>query len=307
MKKWVYPVEKTIRQVIYYSNKQPIPIRDVAESLIALEDIIRQSPAVLEAMFPGTHILHVEVYIDHLKSDSLLADVAVKFVFGSHSKLDEFIFNTRERIGMDELMNDPNLLSTILLIMILIGGAYYLGRNTTASPEKKATIEANNNTIIQIGAGLVNLEAEDFKTIIDSAIKDKDKLAENAVKLVKPAKRDQDATITFNNNEELRIKNGSVRAMSSSIEESEEEPDIEDFENIQLEIRATDLDSSKQGWGTVIPELHSRRIRMQLDPFIKPIDLRNKETIRGNITVVFGYDKSRNRIPKLVFLREIVD
>lgn len=300
-------MELTVHQQIYYSNKELVPIKDVAESLLALEAIIRQSPDVLEAMFPGTKIQSVEIYINELKSDSIWEDVVVKFIFGSQKKFDEFIANARERIGMDNIMNNPQLLSSIILVMILSGGAYYLGKDKSATPEQKATIEANNNTIIQIGAGMVDLSTEDFKAIIDSAIKDKEKLAKNAIKVVNPAKRDPEASITFNDNEELRIQNESVKAMPRFVQEPEDEEYIEDYKNIELEIRAIDLDSTKRGWAVVVPDLHKRRVRLQLDPTVSPEDLLDKRKVNANVTVIFGYDKEYNKIPKLVFLREIIE
>ena len=63
-------------------------------------------------------------------------------------------------------MNNQQLLSSIVLVMILSGGAYYLGKDKSATPQQKATLEANNNTIIQIGAGMVELSSKDFKTIL---------------------------------------------------------------------------------------------------------------------------------------------
>lgn len=299
-------MELTVHQQIYYSNKELVPIKDVAESLLALEAIIRQSPDVLEAMFPGTKIQSVEVYINELKSDSIWEDVVVKFIFGNQKKFDEFIASVRERIGMDNIMNNPQLLSSIILVMILSGGAYYLGKDKSATPEQKATIEANNNTIIQIGAGMVDLSAEDFKAIIDSAIKDKEKLAKNAIKVVNPAKRDPEASITFNDNKELRIQNESVKAMPRFVQEPEDEEYIEDYNNIDLEIRAIDLDSTKRGWAVVVPDLHKRRVRLQLDPTVSPEDLLDKRKVNANVTVIFGHDKEYNKIPKLVFLREII-
>lgn len=299
-------MQLTVHQQIYYSNKELVPIKDIAESLLALEAIIRQSPDVLEAMFPGTKIQSVEVYINELKSDSIWEDVIVKFIFGNQQKFDEFIANVRERIGMDNIMNNPQLLSSIILVMILSGGAYYLGKDKSSTPEQKATIEANNNTIIQIGAGMVELDADDFKAIIEGAIKDKDKLAKNAVKVVNPAKRDPNATITFNDNSDLRVSNESVKAMPRSVQEPEEEEYVEDFKNIELEIRAIDLDSTKRGWAVVVPELHKRRVRLQLDPIVDPEDLLDKRKVNANVTVIFGHDKDYNKIPKLVFLREII-
>lgn len=300
-------MELIVHQQIYYSNKELVPIKDVAESLLALEAIIRQSPDVLEAMFPGTKIQSVEIYINELKSDSIWEDVVVKFIFGSQKKFDEFIASARERIGMDNIMNNPQLLSSIILVMILSGGAYYLGKDKSATPEQKATIEANNNTIIQIGAGMVDLSSEDFKAIIDSAIKDKEKLAKNAIKVVNPAKRDPEANITFNDNEELRIQNESVKAMPRFVQEPEDEEYIEDYKNIELEIRAIDLDSTKRGWAVVVPYLHKRRVRLQLDPTVSPEDLLDKRKVNANVTVIFGHDKEYNKIPKLVFLREIIE
>ncbi|WP_417685001.1 hypothetical protein [Pseudidiomarina gelatinasegens] len=299
-------MELTVHQQIYYSNKELVPIKDVAESLLALEAIIRESPDVLEAMFPGTKIQSVEVYINELKSDSIWEDVVVKFIFGNQQEFDEFIVNLRERIGMDNIMNNPQLLSTIIVVMILSGGAYYLGKDKSATPEQKATIEANNNTIIQIGAGMVDLSAQDFKAIIDSAIKDKEKLAKNAVKVVNPAKRDPEASITFNGIEELRIQKESVKAMPRDIQEPEDEEYIEDYNNIELEIRAIDLDSTKRGWAVVVPDLHKKRVRLQLDPTVNPEDLFDKRKVNANVTVIFGHDKEFKKIPKLVFLREII-
>lgn len=299
-------MELTVHQQIYYSNKELVPIKNVAESLLALEAIIRQSPDVLEAMFPGTKIQSVEIYINELKSDSIWEDVVIKFIFGNQQKFDEFIANVRERIGMDNIMNNPQLLSSIILVMILSGGAYYLGKDKSASPQQKATIEANNNTIIQIGAGMVELNSEDFKAIIDSAIKDKDKLAKNAIKVVNPAKRDPEASITFNRNEELRINNESVKAMPRSIQEPEDEEFIEDYKNIELEIRAIDLDSTKRGWAVVVPDFHKKRVRLQLDPTVDPEDLFDKRKVNADVTVIFGHDKEYNKVPKLVFLREII-
>ena len=216
----------------------------------------------------------------------------------------------QQALGIEKIMNkNPNFLSTIIVAMILVGGAYYLGKSSSPSnKEAKATLEANNNTIIQIGAGMVDMTAEELTKIVVSAIKDKEKLAENSLRVVKPAKLDPNATITFNEDPNIKISNASVRAMPEYSSKHEPEEDtIEDFHDVTLEIRAIDLDSAKRGWAVVAPSIHKRRVKLQLDPTIKPMDLKNKLSINGHITVVWGADKQGNRIPKLIFLREILD
>lgn len=296
-------MEVTVHQQIYYSNKKRVPIKDVAESLLALESIIHQSPDILEAMLPGIRIDAVEVFIEELKSDSIWEEFAIRFIFGSQQEFDEFVFNARER-GMDFIKNN-NLLSAIIIAMVLSGGSYYLGKDKTSKPDQKTIIEANNNTIIQIGANLVELQAEDFKAIIEGAISNKEKLAKDAASFVKPAKLDPTANITFNGNSDLQISSESIRAMPSNLNELEEEEFIQDFTNIDLEIRAFDLDSSKRGWAVIIPILHQKRIPLKLDPTVSPEDLLDQRIITADVTVIFRHDKEFNKIPRTVFLRQL--
>ncbi|WP_114765547.1 hypothetical protein [Vibrio rhodolitus] len=299
-----------VSQRIYYSNKEYVPVGEIARSLIAFESLVKQAPEVLEALFPDAKIIDVEVFIKELRSDSIWEDLVVKLIFGNQQRFDECIENTRQKLGIEQIMNkNPNFLSAVLVAMILSGGAYYLGRSSTSSDkEAKATVEANNNTIIQIGAGMVDMSAEEFTNIVISAIKDKEKLAENSLNVVKPAKLDPNATITFNEDSSIQISNASVRAMPEYKSKPEVAEDvIEDFHDVRLEIRAIDLDSTKRGWAVVAPSLHKRRVKLQLDPTIKPMDLKNKLSINGHITVVWGADSQGIKVPKLIFLREILD
>ncbi|MCG5526500.1 hypothetical protein LRB11_16475, partial [Ectothiorhodospira haloalkaliphila] len=154
-------MELLVQQKIYYSNREVVPIREVAEALIALEGIILQSPPVLEALFPGTSIQKVEVYLQELRSDSIYEDLIVKFIFGSQEKLDLFIQNLREKTGMERLGSNGQILAAVLLAMTLFGGGWLLGRDKTADPNRQVTIQANNNVIINIGADML-LKFQDF-------------------------------------------------------------------------------------------------------------------------------------------------
>jgi hypothetical protein len=300
-------MELVVNQQIYYSNKQIIPIRDIAESLLALEGVIRHSPKVLEALFPGTTIFSVDIFIKELKSDSLWEDFIIKFIFGGQTKFDECIESMRERIGMDNIMNKPQLIGAIIAVLILTGGAYYLGKDQLVAPEERAAIEANNNTIINIGAGMLEMSSEEFKILIEGAVKDKSKLAKDAVRLVQPANKDPEASITFNNNKDLQIRPETIKVMSRHTNEPENTEFIEDFLNIDMELRATDLDSTKRGWAVVVPELSDRRIKLQFDSTVNPEDLYEKRRFKGNISVIFRYDKEYKEIPTLVFLRKVTE
>lgn len=298
-------MEHIITQKIYYSNKKRLPAREIAESLMALDAVIEQSGDVIEAIFPDITVERIDIFIESIKSDSLLEDIIVKLIFGDTKKLDDMISATRKKTGIDKFMDNPQALSAILLAMIVAGGSYAIGKYSAATPTQKAIIEANNNTILNIGAGMIDIEAGELKALIEGGIKDKDKLAKNAIKVIKPAKFDPSATITFSDNPNLSINQATIAALPDSMPEPEEEEIMEDVTGLELEIRAIDLDSFKRGWAVAIPGMKAKRVRLQLDPLINPTTLIGKTQIKADATISYKTDKDIQKIPKLVFLRKV--
>lgn len=277
-------MELTTTHKIYYSNKRHIPLADIAESLMALEGIIRQSPNVLENLFPGTKIQGVEIYLSELRSGSLYEDLVIKFIFGSQKKFDEFIANIRERSGLDDLKSNNQLLSVIIVVMALTGGSYYLGKSKNSEASNNNVIENNINIVVNNGANMVQMDPDDFKSIIENGIIDKDRLAKDSIKFIKPAKRDEGADITFDKDPDISVNNDSVQAMPRFLMEPEPEEIIEDFDRTEVVIRATDLDSNKRGWAAIVPSISNKRVRLQLDPHIKSEDLMQHPTLLGSVT-----------------------
>ena len=301
-------MELEIGQQVYYSNKEWVPVSEIASSLIALESVIKQTPDVFEALFPGTIIQQVDVYVRELRSDSIYEDLVVKFIFGTQENLDNFIKDFRHRVGLEKAMENPKVFGAVILVIIFIGGAYAIGKSSI-NEDKKALIEANNNTIIQIGADAVDLDTDSFIKIIDAALKDPKRLAKDASEVVKPAKRDRNATITLNDDPSLRIERPFIESMPEMLEPEEPEEVVVDYENLLMEIRALDLDKNSTGWFVNLPEIgeqSTRRVRMQLDAHISRQELFQKPFIRGSATVVFRIDPKSGKVPKLVYLREIL-
>lgn len=294
----------TTNQSIYFSNKNHVSIEDVANSLLAFKSLLEVTPDVLEKLIPGLHIKSITVDLNEIKAGSLWEDVVVKLVWGSQEKLTEDVEKLRTHLQMEELMNNKKLLGAIVLCLIL-GGGWYLLTKSNASPEQKISIEANQNVIINIGAEITGLTSDQFKAIIDSAIARNDQVKKDAVKIVRPAKRERDASIMMNNEESTSINSSAIRAMPSMTPDIDQPETIADFKNVEIQIRATDLDSTKKGWAAVVPSVSDGRTRMHLDPHIKVEDLIGKKIVTGDITVVFKQDNSGNKFPSLIFLRSL--
>lgn len=297
-------MELTTSQTFYYSNKHHLSVEDVAESLLALQSFIKATPDVLERIIPGLQIQRVDVFVNEIKSGSLLEDLVVKFIWGNQESFDQHVADLRKDLKVDALLANKTLVGAVIGALV-IGGGIYVANKMTAREEQKQTLQAVQNVFIVNGANLSGVDEQKFRRAIQEVLYKNDHLQKDAVKVVKPAKRDAEATIVFNNDPVATIDNKAVRAMPGSALDEAREEEMDDFADVEIEIRATDLDSNKRGWGAVVPSVSPRRVRMHLDPEIKIYDLLGKQSIRGDITVIYRRDDKGTRFPTLVFLRSI--
>lgn len=286
---------------LYYSNREHVPIADIIESLQALDRIVKMSPRVLTGL-TNVEIDRVEVYIEDLHSGSLTEKIAVKLFFKSEEDLDKFLEKIREQIGKPGMAR--NLLIGAVLTALVSYGAFL-----AASSQKSVgatTINANNNVIINIGAGEVDMTAEQFRAIVETAVTDKKALAKSSVSLLKPARADGAASIVLDGNKSLTFSPDVILATPKELD-FEKQEEVKHYPDVDLQIRATNLDSYKKGWAAVLPGISNRRLRLELDPSIKPSQVAGKFEVRGDVSVIYKFDKSVNKlVPNYILLRSII-
>lgn len=298
-------MEITTGQNFYYTNKEPLSVEDVVDSLLALKSLIETAPEVLERIAPGLNIYRVQIHVNEILTGSLIEDFVVKFFWGNQESLTTDIERAREALKINKIMENKKLLACIVIALILGGGIYLLNKST-APEEQRAILQGNQNTVIVIGAGLTGMSPEDFKSIIDSTVAKNANVPKDAVNSVKPAKREDGASIQTNQSADVSIDSRAVKAMPSYSPENDAAESVEDFEAVEISIRATDLDSTKRGWAAVLPAISDRRTKLHLDPNIRTDDLMKNPHLKGDVTVVFKYNEKGEKIPSLVFLRQII-
>lgn len=297
-------MEITTGQHFYYTNKEPLTVEDVVDSLLALKSLIETTPEVLERIVPGLNIYRVQIHVNEILTGSLIEDFVVKFFWGNQENLTTDIERARDALKINQIMENKKLLACIVIALILGGGLYLLNKSK-APEDQRAILQGNQNTVIVIGAGIAGMSPEDFRSIIDSAISKNPNVPKNAVNSVKPAKREEGASIQTNQSAEVSINSRAVKAMPSYTPETDEAESVEDFKAVEVSIRATDLDSTKRGWAAVLPAISDRRTKLHLDPNIQPDELMKNPNFKGDVTVVFKYNEKGEKHPSLVFLRKI--
>ena len=87
----------------------------------------------------------------------------------------------------------------------------------------------------QIDGGKYASSSDYVRDLIRKDQEDKDKLAKDAIRIVKPAKRDSQASIEFSGHPGLRISSDTVKAMPDHVLEPDKEEQIEDYDELLLE------------------------------------------------------------------------
>lgn len=294
-------LELSFRENFYYSTERPVSVKEIIKSLQGWEAVIKQSREVF-AKLADCEVDGVEIEVEMLRTGSLYEDIVIKLLFGSQEEMDKFVANCHAKLG------DGVLRNTLVFAVVagLVGYGLYLA-SAAMSPDTAPHFEANNNVIINIGAGEANLTPEGLKSVIESSVKNKKALAEGAVKTLAPAREDDNASLTIGNGKQVVvIPQETIRQAPTSVTM---DPMIRtmDFPDVDIQIRALDLDNPSKGWAAVVPGLIDRRVKLVLDPSLSPDALSGKMRFRGDITITSKLDKRDNEYhPSEIMLRSII-
>lgn len=282
-------MELVAHQEIYYKIEKPVEIQEVVDSLLAMERTIKLVPSILEKIFPGTSVDTIEVYIDAVVSGSLREKFLYKILFGSEAELDLFLEKLRKDMGMDNgNMRKAAFIVGLLITAVVLSGGVYGFVKAFGKSEPATHIEANHNTIINIGATELGMTPEALRRILELALINKDQIAADAVKIIKPAKNDPDGEIIVNNDENTKIGKDTIRQFPSKVDPTEEvETNVyTTFQNTEVHVRAIDLDNKARGWAAIVPRISMERMKMQIGGDIKLEDLMARPVFRGDIILV---------------------
>lgn len=287
----------TASHTVYYNTREPIPLSEVIAALQALEKLLHDVPKVVAGV-TKTEIIRSEIFIEKIESGSLLEKVAIKMFFKDEAELDKFLDKIREENGVLR----TTIIAAALGGIVTAGVMWAAGTMNSAVPN----ITANNNTIINIGAGEVNMTAEEFRAIVETAVSDKKEVAKNAVKFLAPAKRETGSSIVIGGDD-----SAAVQIAPEAIFEAPTKIDIpvdkriEDVNAIDVHIRASDLDSKKSGWAGLI-EGRTARVKIELDPVVNEAELFGKTKVKADVTLIYTLQRKSNELtPSTIFIRRI--
>lgn len=296
-------MELSTQHSIYFDYKSRTDVEDVIASLQGLNSFVSALPAVLEYLYPGVKFSDVQLSIDKLETGSLYEDIFVKLIFGSQQQLDQDIATIRAKLRLD----DPRMrLLVVLLLMGLAGYGMVSAAVATASsfmkPEGERQAVINNYKVIVVdSAKLAGTTPEEIEKAIAEAMKNEKTAAESAINFLQPARKDPASSVTFDTT--YKIDSQAIQQTPTYYIDPSSEA-VEHFKNVPIQIRAVNLDSSKQGWAARAPSVTGdRRMRLQITPGLDMLSLYGKAEVIGDISVVYKKPaNSEQQTPSYIIL-----
>lgn len=282
---------------VYYNTEQPVPIDQVIAALQALEGLLKDVPRVVEGL-TKTEIHRSEIFVEKIESGSLTEKVFIKFFFKDQEGLDRFI----EKISENKVMKNT-------IIAVALGALATYGVMWASSMMKGSApnITANNNVIINIGAGEVKMTPEEFRAVVEAAVINKQATAKNALKFIEPARLDPNSTVQIQGADlerPLVITKESISEAPKKLDLPRNEL-IEDIKEVEVHLRASDMDSKKTGWAGSIPGI-TDRVKIELDPVVSEAEIFGKTKIMADVTLISTIKSgAREYAPSTIFIRKI--
>lgn len=129
-------------------------------------------------------------------------------------------------------------------------------------------------------------------------------MGHSALSFFKPSKNQGNAPILVG---DRRIDSETISEVPTDAQiEGADVPEIaRPYKDVTIELHAQDMDRSKFGWAGVVPEISGRRLRMELEPPIKPEQVYMKDKVRGDIMLVLKKRADGTYQPSAIHLLDL--
>ncbi|AHG83058.1 hypothetical protein F543_1940 [Bibersteinia trehalosi USDA-ARS-USMARC-189] len=293
----------SIPQQLYYSTTKPIHVTDVIKSLSGLNTLVKSTKGTLNTLLE-TNISNIELFVKTIEEGSLLEETFVKLFFNSQAEYDAFLKQIHDKFG-DKAMKTTGAIILAVVGLFTLYGAY----KAAAAGSDNGTINSNSfNTINNYyidpktwknAAELTDMSPQDIKLVIEQTIRNRKAIAQSAIDLMAPTKDDENAELFIGQNhkiEEPLMPNEVVKSIPHGKIEFSAIEDVIDYNDVDIQIRALDLDNPKKGWAGIIPNIIDYRVKIEVAKDVKTDKLKINKTLRADVSVELKKDTSTGEL-----------
>lgn len=294
------------RFAVRYITDDPVPIRDIIASLQGADAAIREAGRLLPLLVDGIKVDKVEIKVREVAQESPLREIFVVALF--------LAFQQDLEEEVPQLITDmsgviiPDRFDTVVTVLAMIVVFYGAGalKDLVFGKGEDGAAKAQLDGLINELAPQVGKSEKQIRDVLEERYSERTlwkRLANTTSRFFAPSKQQNSAPIEINGRQITRQTVQDVPA-EFLVEDAAEDRPSRLFANAQIELRAEDKDHTGRGWAAVVPKVSDQRLRMKLMEDVSAGDLWGRNTVVGDITVV--YDRLGSEIvPKEIHLHNV--
>ena len=262
-------------------------VADVVEALLGTEQLLRETIPLLEGCAPGLTIEKIAITGERISQDSPLRQALYVALFAVFQKdFEKAVPMIAEKLFGLGIPPEYNPVLTIAFCVVLFFGAETI-YNQVSTKAFASRIREHLDGAVKELAEETGVAEPKLRKILETRYgKSRTRvIAQSAMSFFKPSKSQGNAPVLIG---EKLIDSETVAEIPTEAQiESADVPEIaRPLKDVLIEIHAQDVDRPKQGWAAVVPELSSKRLRMEIHPPLKPEQIYTKQSIRGDVMVI---------------------
>ena len=291
---------------VRYQVEDPVPIRDIIESLQGIEMVLREATAFLPRIVPGVEVEHTEIKVRQIVQESPLRELFVLSLFLAFQKdLEAEVPPLLEQAIGQQIPHSMDTIVTLLALIIVFYGVgaikdLVIGRVDGGPSQRKL------DSLIGEIAQLTGTSDKIIREKLDERYGEKTawrRLTNATARFFRPSKLQDSAAVNVN---DRLIDQETMRDIPAHyiFEDAKEEEPARDFNDVILELHAQDKDHRGQGWAAIVRGLTEKRVRLKLMPGVDAAELWGVDNVKGDVTVVYSRIGS-DLLPKEVHLHRV--
>lgn len=257
--------------LVYTSGNYTID--EVIRLLRAQKNILRLGISVLPALDDGIHIKEVKFTVEEISSGSIGFDIVIEVYNAYQTQIQDRVIPPLEKaLGMD-IPEGLEALITLLAVaaaLVAVQWAFNRVRGSRREDTPPKHVEGNYNQIIQIVSSKLEISEERLDNAVRRAVGPAAlKETVKSTAQIAAMARKNDAEIKY---ADRILDKDTIEQMPTAIDAKEMDDTVEMIHHpsIKVEIRATDLDSRKRGWGGIayVDGVEEKRVPIEVYPTV---------------------------------------
>ncbi|AKM06639.1 hypothetical protein [Pelagerythrobacter marensis] len=274
---------------VRYLTEDPVPVRDIIESLRGIETVLAETGRLLPKFVDGLIVDGIEIKVREIAQESPLRELFLfTLVVAFQKDLEDGVTEVIEATTGYAVPANLEALVTVVALIVVFYGVGTI-RDLVMGPVVDGPARTRLKGLIQELSDETGKTPEQIKKVLDERYGEPTmmkRVANAASRFFTPSKRLDSAPVEVNDRE---IDHETVQDIPAPylIEHEQDFKPTRNFFDVELELHAQDKDHAGRGWAAIVRGVTERRIRLKLMEDVDPSDLWNKDRVQGDVTIKY--------------------